>query len=90
MGIEDDYPLFAQVQNVYVIASEVILHVHILHCSHFDHHMHAFVVQYSHAYKHINVRNLHSPLTLHIRRSMHKLLIVPKYHLTGTLTHFTI
>lgn len=90
IAVEDDYPVFARVEGVYVVdGNRVLLQVCVFHTSHFDRHCHVYVIQKSHMLRLIDVQeDLHHPHPYSIRKlsidNYTHLIIVPKYH-TGCL-----
>ena len=68
IGVEDDDPVFAKVETIYVVdSSQILLQVYVLHTSSFYQHCHAYVIQRTHTHKLINVEDLHNPYPYCIR-----------------------
>ncbi len=87
--LENDYPVFGQLKDIYVIdGSNIVFQVRVLQTSSFSRHHHAYLVDKTPIYKLINISDVYHPFPFFIRhlRVDHcaRHVIIPKYHICGT------
>lgn len=88
--VEDDYPQFGELQDLYVVdGNRVVCDIKPYHTTSFLKHYHAFVVQPTRVSKLVCIEHLYNHLPYIVRQVHHdgvsKCIIVPKYHICGTL-----
>ena len=86
LGVNDDYPVFGQVCDIFASDSNIFFKVKKLITTAFSQHHHMYTVEYSTDYKTVSYDNLYCNVTLHLRQirmadSTSLLGIVPKYHI---------
>ena len=86
LGVEDDYPVFGQVDGIYAVESRLVAEVNVMTTAQFSVHYHGYVVERTSTYKIVRLSSLHSPFPLHVRKLPNlDLIIIMKHHITGTL-----
>ncbi len=90
IAVEDDYPVFARVEDIYVIdGSRIVFQVCVFRTLTFCRHHHLFIISNTHTCKLVNADDLYHSFPFCIRQvsiddcTQHA--IIPKYHITGTL-----
>lgn len=83
IGSDDEYPVFGQVANIYVIKQQVIFSVRLLHTLSYHPHYHAFAVERKSDLCFIKYEDLISFVPLHLKNVPHMLtpVIVLKHRL---------
>lgn len=90
LRIENDYPLFGQVQNIYVVDSnDVFLSVKLLVTFDYYAHCHAYLVSVSHTIETVRISSLFSVFPLMLRNlcvhgHLHRCVVV-KHHILHSL-----
>ena len=88
-GIENDYPTFARLENIFIIDSRILFHVTTLKTVKFNTHLHAYVVTPSSVTDFILITQIHCHTPVHIHRVIMNdnafSVIACKYHIYGTL-----
>ncbi len=87
LGVEEDYPLFAEFNNVFVLdRTRVVAHVNMLTTTHFNTHYHTYVIERTATTRVVVLDTLLNPFSLHIRKVANFThVIVVKHHIAGTL-----
>ena len=87
LGVHEDFPQFAQVEDVFVKQNNTVVLLVKLFISHvFLHHYRGYKVCITEEYRIVCSQTLSSPLLFHVRRiSTGDTVIVVKYHICGTL-----
>ncbi len=87
LGVEDDSPVFAQVNAVYVVdRTRVVADVNLMATKAFNMHYHAYVIEKTVTQRTVVLDTLHNPFPLHVRKLANsKRVIVVKHHISGTL-----
>lgn len=77
-----DFPIFLQVNCIYVDEAKVFLYGPLLQTLHFHHHYHAYIVEYTQHSHYITSLHTSAPITMHLRKISFQLAIVPKYNIS--------
>ena len=89
LEVMDDYPIFGEVDTIYVADSEVVLFVRVMCTTSFYAHSHVYVVERTSHFRAVSVSSLYSPCVLHVRRLIihgsSSLVIIPKFHIVKSL-----
>ena len=93
VGVEDGDPVFGKVNSVYNVGGIPVLWVNLLETLEYSRHYHGYVVNSSTTRTCVQVKKLHSPFPLHIRKlvcttsSVNTIitLIVVKHHILDTV-----
>ena len=87
LGVDEDYPVFGQVQELYMIdTTKPMAIVTVMSTLTFNVHYHGYILGYSTSTRAISLKTLHSPFPLHARRCPNgDKLVVMKHHISGTL-----
>ena len=88
LGVNEDYPVFGQVQELYMIdtTKPIMAIVTVMPTLTFNVHYHGNILGYCTSSKAISLKKLHSPFPLHARRCPNgDKLVVMKHHISGTL-----
>lgn len=87
MGIDEDYPQFGVIQNIYIANCRTIFEIKEYKTMSFFHHYHGYEVKATSQISIININNLASPFPLFISHLAHinKFIVVLKYHICNTV-----
>ncbi len=88
VGIEDEYPCFGIVNDIF-ITNSIVLHVELCHTESFNEHFHGYVVNRSNQFKVISVNDLQTYVSTTLRsvssdQSMISVVNL-KFHILDTL-----
>ena len=87
--VVDDYPVFGQIETIYVVDNIIMLYLDIFTTCSFHKHCYAYIVKRANQRKTLSIENLLVPGVLHICRltvdGSPNLCVVPKFHIAGTL-----
>ena len=69
IGVENDYPLFDRLEDIFVVNNRVLFHITQLETLYFDGHLQGYVISYTSNNDIILSTQLHSHIPMHIHRT---------------------
>ena len=89
LRVENDYPVFGKLENIYLVINRVLFHVAVLETRNFNKHLQAYTIDYTSNLEIIIHTQLVIPLPVHIHRvtlmDTSQSVIVCKHHICTTL-----
>ena len=81
----DDYPQWGKLENIYVVSNRVVFELILLETSTYLSHYNAYAVSTTSTCKLFTHFQLLSPIPQHIHQIIDSTVIVPKFHVCGSL-----